>query len=249
MKQLLGLLLVLPLAQVAQGQTPAPLSSEQQKVYERLLVQQQQQQAEGLQLATDAPYVFLGRPLTSESYQDKTGRYYESTVYQVVAVLRGEPGIKPGTVTLNKQSVYHEGQRLIPPKPGYEKVLQTQFLEMTEWGIYFCSPSTVVGNPNPYLTSNRAPLALYAPYSHLQPVTANAMFLDGCREVTYIDGLGYSFNSEKEMNDFLQRVPNLQPLAKPVREYPSLRFVDERPGWKAYRKAHPALPVATEQAE
>lgn len=242
MKHLLPLLLGFLLAQGSHGQTLAPLSIEQQKFNERLLVQLQQQQLKGLQLATDAPYVFLGRPLTSESYQDKMGRYYISTVYQVVEVLRGAATIQPGTITVNKVSVYPEGQHLIPPKPGYEKVLQPQMGEMTEWGIYFCTRSTLVANPNPYITSNRVALALYAPYSCLQPVTGQAMTLDGCREVTYIEGLDYSFTSEKEMNEFLQKIPNLHPLAKPIKEYPRLSFVDERPGWKAYRRAHPVAP-------
>lgn len=236
MKKLLLLLWVLPQAQLLLGQTPTFLT--QQERIRQVELAQQQQQKEGLRVATAAPYVFLGRPLTGETYQDKTGRYYESTVYQVLEVLRGKAAIRPGTITLNRSSFF-QMQPLTPPEPGYEQVLQPQRGNSEQWGIFFCNISPLPANPNPYRTSNRVVLTPYTLTSQLNPVMVFAMSVEGCHQGTSIVGLGHSFSSEQEMNAFLQRVPNLKDLVQQVQEYPWIAFVDERPNWQAYRKAHP----------
>lgn len=242
MKKFLPLLFLWPWVPLAQAQMPAPLTHEQ--LVAQVLRQQQLNQAEGRRVAEKAPVVFLGRPVVSERYQDPTGRYYESVVYQVMAVLRGS-ALQPGTVTLNIPAFSPEQQPITPPPSDYEHVLQFQNKYYLPWGIYFCRPSSLPANPNPYRTSNPAPLTWYTPYAQFQPVSAQTMYTDGCRQETLITGLGYSFASEQQLRAFLQRVPHLNALAKPIQAYPRVRFVDERPEWQAYRKTHPPEPDDT----
>lgn len=120
--------------------------------------------AAGDRIARMAPYVFIGRPLTGETRPDRMGRWYQSTVLQVVEVLRGAPGLVPGTVvvtdTAGSSPAHPPGQ--LPTAQELRGDIGHDGYEPGTWGVYFCRPSALLGPATQYRTDNRLRLRWYA---------------------------------------------------------------------------------------
>lgn len=172
-----------------------------------------QRTAEADRISRNAPLVFLGRPLSGEFYQDSlSGRIYKSTLVQVLEVLRGQDALIPGTIevddSLEQSALVSKGYKM----GGYAHY------SGEEWGIYFCTLSTLPPNSKAEPTDNKVAVSLYN-QSHYALLWA-APFSHG----TLISGLYHNFYSENSVHDYLRQVPNLKALSQPVADYPTYDF-------------------------
>lgn len=181
--------------------------------------EKQEKQTAANRIVQSAPIVLLGRPLTGEYYKAPSGRIYHSTVVQVLDVLRGGQIVKHGTITITDSlAVQHDGLEEIYQLRG------SSVYSPTDWGIYFCSPSTYPPSPDPYQTDNPVSLKLYGN-------THQAMLAAHENEHGFtVTGLHQIFLTEQGVFDYLKQVSRLKPLVKPVASYPESSFVDKRPG-------------------
>ena len=185
---------------------------------------------------TEAPIVFLGRLLSREYFQDKTGRYYEAQVWQVQHVLRGEDKIAVGTVRMTEVSVFHAKTQkgpLVPPPPGKTKFLPVQAgNSYYKWAINFCRLSDLPASPVPYETTNPLTLVRYHPDSEIVPSRWHVSVSHGPPPVpdhgTDYCGFGFRFMTEAEMNRYLRWLPKLVPIPQSAYLYPKIPFVDAR---------------------
>jgi len=215
MKTLFHTALVACLAQLsgpAQAQTSLRLPAES-------VQEKQEKRTAANRIVQSAPIVLLGRPLTGEYYKAPSGRIYHATVVQVLDVLRGGQTVKPGTIIITDSlAVQHEGLEEIYQLRG------SSVYSPTDWGIYFCSPSTYPPSPDPYLTNNPLSLKLYGN-------TRQAMLAAHENEHGFtVTGLHQTFLTEQGVFSYLKQVARLKPLVNPVASYPESSFMDKRAG-------------------
>ncbi|MGI4968866.1 MAG: hypothetical protein ACRYGH_07935 [Janthinobacterium lividum] len=202
----------------AHGQVHPP--DERAALVKAVLARDRRMAAAGDRVARAAPYVFIGRPLTGEDRPDRTGRWYQSTVLEVVEVLRGAPGLVPGTVVVTDTAAPSParppGQRPTDPELWGER---GQY-EPGAWGVYFCRPSALPGPANRYRTDNPRRLRWYAADARVQTSTGWALGTDGCRQETRLTGLGQRFASETDLWTYLEHVAHLRPRHPAAAAYP-----------------------------
>lgn len=170
-----------------------------------------------------APIVFLGRPLQGHFYKDAWGRIYQSTVLQILEVLRGEARLKPGTV---------EWVDSLEQSPDLEEQYRFGGTSIfgQEYSIYFAEPSANPAQVVPYQTTN-GPLTLMPVNNDRQA----QVIVDEGSDGTIIQGLYQGpWTNEKELLAYINGLPRIKPRAQVVNEnhYPLLRYHDKRPGGK-----------------
>gem|GEM_PF-6437273 len=180
--------------------------------------------AAGDRIAQQAPVVFIGRPLTDEVRPGKTGRFYHTTVVQVLEVLRGAALVTPGTLSIT-DTIGTDGRHPLGRPPTFrelhEEMGHTGYASGS-WGVYFCMPSPFPMPLVPYRTDNRVNLRFYeSSYeAQVQTQTAFVMRTDGCSQETLLEGLGQRFASEGVLWEYLSRVAHVTPRRQPAASYP-----------------------------
>jgi hypothetical protein len=188
----------------------SPMPSDAQSPYPRNVAQRT---VEADRISANAPLVFLGRPLSGEYYQDSlSGLIYQSTLVQVLEVLRGQQQLQLGTIELNETL-----EQTPMVSKGY-KMGGYAYYSGQEWGIYFCTLSTLPPNPAAQVTDNLATVSLYQKSRYA--LLWAAPFAHG----TLISGLYHNFYSENSVHAFLRQVSNLKPLQQPAADYPTYDF-------------------------
>lgn len=176
-------------------------------------------------LVKTAPVVLLARPLHSEMFYDEsTQKAYIATAVQVLHVLRGE-SVKSGTLEITQNvSSPHTG---VGPKHdfGHRKYTYNQDVFM-----YFCEPSRLPVNPNPFETTNQQRLSLALAGPGLSPTIH--FLSSGSGEPTRIYGLGREFDSPTALYHHLTALTKLSlPDPKFSKYQKSYTFADGREDW------------------
>jgi len=167
-----------------------------------------------------APIVFLGRPLQGQSYEDASGRIYESTVIQVLDVLRGNKLLKTGTVEFIDSLVQ------TPELRAWYRFGGTNVYER-DYGVYFAAPSTYPAQREPYHTTNGK--------LQLKPFGSNPqakVLVSYGSHGSIVEGLYLAWSTEPAMLEYINKLPKLRPVAQlgNERNYPYLYFHDKRHG-------------------
>jgi hypothetical protein len=186
-----------------------------------------------------APLVFLGREVESQEYKEDN-RLHQTTLIQLLEVLRGEPQLQPGFVELLRLSPQTDQATIDRFQNGQQLIINS--LEHGQWGIYFCSPAALPHTNSPYRTNNRQPVVLF------QQDEAAAITSSASSHGQHTGGLYRSFAGEEAVQAFLATTPRLKRLTKSVNAYPERPFVDVRPQVQARRVAEEAAARAAEEA-
>lgn len=176
-------------------------------------------------LVKRATVVVLARPLHSEMFYDEaTQKSYISTAVLVLHVLRGE-SVKNGTLEITQNTCFpHKG---VGPTHdfGHRKYTYNQDVFM-----YFCEPSRLPVNPNPFDTYNKQRLSLAVAGPGLSPTIHFLTSSSG--EPARIYGLGREFDSPAGL---YQHLTSLTKLALPEVKFTKYQrpytFVDDREDW------------------
>ena len=168
-----------------------------------------------------SPIVFLGRPLQSEFYEDKTGDVYITTVIQVLEVLRGEGKIESGTVE------YVEAFKEQTPELKSLANRHASPVYDGEYGVYFSEESTFPSMEMPFITSNNT--IQLKPFGNLQE---SKLYVSYAKDGYIIGGLYKGWETPSAMIGYINSLPNLRAIKKPVTplNYPEIEYIDKRPG-------------------
>ena len=179
-----------------------------------------EQAKERSRITSNAPIVFVGRPLQAEFYEVSSGMVYTSTIVQVLKVLRGDDLLAPGTVEMI-DSFTVQGPEL---QEAAKRRFPTQFEGM--YGYYFSDKSTYPSAQNSAHSTNAIKLKPYGGTSDARVIVEQG------RHGMIIGGLYTGWPSELALLDYINGLSNIRKEQQPVNYVtnPALRYVDDRPG-------------------